>query len=290
MKRNYIFNAKIALACLMILTGCISIFAQKSLDKNPTFSGGSTLAEEVRPFDFHNRYYYENGIQPGLIFNRRDGNDRLSILDMTDDYRFRNVRITAVYPAYDAGGSMVYWNLYGEIYKESFRNDAAGDDALAQAEYYPMFVFPSDFVRERLRQANVIDLKTGYFEKNPLGLSVQVEVRYTARVNGIDGQKELSILAEKNGLSLDGTPIIKTIEEIQNLTRKGFVTQLIKGVDNPSAASYIVGKVIQRPEAGAIAPDAFLVTIQREDGERFHADTEFLRQFNCLKDSTNCSR
>jgi hypothetical protein len=287
MKRNYIFKAKFALACLVILTGCFSIFAQKSL--NGSFVGDQ-LAEENRPFDFNSRYYYENGIEPSLIVNRRNGGDGLSVLDETNDVRFRNVRITGVFPAYDRNGGIIYWNLYGELYKHSFRSGEAGDHALTQAEYYPMFIFPSDFVRNKLRQASVIDLKDGYFEKNPLGLSVQVEVRFTSRTNADDGQRELAALALRNGLSLDGTPIIKTVEEIQDLTRKGLITQTIKGLDNPSATSYVVGKVIRRPEAGAIAPDAFLITIQQPNGERFHADTAFLEQFNCLKDSTTCTR
>jgi len=292
MKRNYIFNAKFTLACLMILTGCISIFAQQSVNENPIFGEGigGGVAEELRPFDFNDRYYYENGIEPGLIFNRRDGNDKLSVFDATDDARFSTVRLTAVFPAYNQNGDLIYWNLYGELYKQSFRSDQTGDAALAAAEYFPMYIFPSDFVRDRQRQASVIDLKDTYFEKNPLGLSVQVEVKYTVRTNTDDGQKELTLLAEKNGLSLDGTPIIRTVEEIQDLTRKGLVVQSIKGLDNPSLTSYVVGKVIERPEAGAIAPDAFLVTVQRADGERFHADIPFVEQFNCLKDSKTCSR
>ena len=289
MKRNYIFNTKFALVCAIILSGCMSIFAQKSLNTNPTF-GADSLADEIRPFDFNSRYYYENGVEPGLIVNRRDGNDNLSVRDSTADERFRDVRITAVFPAYNQNGKLIYWNLYGELFKEGFRNDRRGEDALTAAEYFPMYIFPSDFVRDRQRQARVIDLKDTYFEKNTLGLSVQVEVKYTARTNTNDGQKELAILANRNGLSLDGTPIIKTVEEIQDLTRKGLVTQIIKGLDNPSIPSYVIGKVIERPEAGAIAPDAFLVTIQSPDGERFHADKVFIEQFNCLKDSTNCSR
>jgi hypothetical protein len=270
----------------MILTGCVSIFAQKTLNA----SVGDSLAEEIRPFDFSSRYYYENGVESSLIVNRRNGSDGLSVLDKTTDERFRDVRLTGVFPAYDRNGGIIYWNLYAELYKHSFRSGAAGDAALAQAEYYPMFIFPSDFVRNRVRQASVIDLKDGYFEKNPLGLSVQVEVRFTSRVNTDDGQKELTMLAERNGLSLDGTPILKTVEEIQDLTRKGLVTQTIKGLDNPSLTSYVVGKVIQRPEAGALAPDAFLITIQQPDGERFHADAAFVEKFNCLKDATTCSR
>ena len=287
MKRNYIFNAKFALICAMILTCCISIFGQKSLSSGATLSSGS-LAEEIRPFDFNSRYYYDNGIEPSLIVNRRNGSDGLSILDSTTDERFRGVRITAVFPAYNQNGDLIYWNLYGELYKQSFRSDQTGYAALAAAEYFPMYIFPSDFVRDRQRQASVIDLKDTYFEKNPLGLSVQVEVKFTVRTNTDDGQKELAILAEKNGLSLDGTPIIKTVEEIQDLTRKGLVVQSIKGLDNPSVTSYVVGKVIEKPEAGAIAPDAFLVTVQRADGERFHADIPFVEQFNCLRNGTRC--
>ncbi|HEX8368729.1 MAG TPA: hypothetical protein VF604_09320 [Pyrinomonadaceae bacterium] len=289
MKRNYIFNTKFALICAIILTGCISIFGQKSPGTNPTF-GADSLAEEIRPFDFNSRYYYDNGVEPGLIVNRRNGSDNLSVFDKTTDERFREVRITAVFPAYNQNGELIYWNLYGELFKESFRNDLAGASAQTAAEYFPMYIFPSDFVRDRQRQASVIDLKDNYFEKNPLGLSVRVEVKYTARANTGDGQKELAILADRNGLSLDGTPLIKTLEEIQDLTRKGLVTQVIKGLDNPSVASYVVGKVIEKPAAGALSPDAFLVTIQREDGERFHADAEFIRRFDCLKDSNTCSR
>lgn len=287
--RNYIFNAKFALVCAIILTCGISIFGQKSLGSGATF-GADSAAEEIRPFDFSSRYYYDHGIEPSLIVNRRSGDDNLSVLDTTADQRFRGVRITGVFPAYDQNGGLIYWNLYGELYKHSFRGDQTGGDALTTAEYFPMYVFPSDFVRDRQRQASVIDLKDSYFEKNPLGLSVQVEVKFTARANTDEGQKELSILAEKNGLSLDGTPIIRTVEEIQYLTRQNLVTQIFKGLDNPSATSYVVGKVIEKPEAGAIAPDAFLVTVQRADGERFHADAPFIRQFNCLKDSANCSR
>jgi hypothetical protein len=288
MKRNYIFNTKFALVCAIILTGCISIFGQKSLGTDTALQG---LAEEIRPFDFNSRYYFDNGVEPSLIVNRRDGNDKYSVIDNTDDERFRDVRITAVFPAYNQNGDLIYWNLYGELYKHSFRRDLAGEAALTAAEYFPMYVFPSDYVRDRQRQANVIDLKDTYFEKNPLGLSVQVEVRFTGLASSsIDGEKELALLAERNGRSLDGTPIIKTVEEIQDLTRKGLVTQTIKGLANPSVPSYVVGKVIQKPEAGAITPDAFLITVQQEDGERFHADSAFIRQFNCLKDSTICSR
>jgi hypothetical protein len=286
MSRNYIFNTKLALICAMILTCGISIFGQKSLSSDATFDD---LAKETRPFDFSSRYYYDNGIEPGLIVDRRNGNDGLSILDSTSDPRFRGVRLTAVYPAYNQNGDLIYWNLYGELYKQSFRSDQTGAAALAAAEYFPMYIFPSDFVRGKQRQASVIDLKDTYFEKNPLGLSLQVEVRFTVRTNTDDGQKELTVLAEKNGLSLDGTPIIRTLEEIQDLTRKGLVIKTIKGIDNPSMTSYVIGKVIERPEAGAITPDAFLVNVQGADGERFHADAPFVEQFNCLKnDGTRC--
>ncbi|MDQ3798166.1 MAG: hypothetical protein M3384_01840 [Acidobacteriota bacterium] len=291
MKRTYTFNTKFALVfwAIILTIGSVSVFGQKSLNSDTTWNG---LAEEVRPFDFSSRYYYENGVEPGLIVNRRSGSDNLSVLDSTNDERFRGVRITGVFPAYSQDGDLIYWNLYGELFKSSFRSDRSGADAQAAAEYFPMYVFPSDFVRERQRQASVIDLKDSYFDKNPLGLSIQVEVKYTERINTDEGRKELEILARRNGASLDGTPIIKTVEEIQDLTRKGLVTQIIKGLDNPSVVpSYVIGKVIQKPDAGAIAPDAFLIPVQQQaDGERFHADALFIERFNCFKDSTTCSR
>lgn len=290
MKGINIFKAKLALACLVILTGCVSVFAQKTLDAGD-FGSGNTLAEEMRPFDFSDRYYYENGVLPNTFASRRNGSDGLSVIDKTTDERFRDVRLTGVFPAYaGSDGKMIFWNLYGEIYKHSFRSGTAGDEALTQAEYHPMFIFPSDFVRNRVRQASVIDFKDNYFEKNPLGLSVQVEVRYTQRAFSDDGQRDLEILARRNGLSLDGTPIIKTAEEINDLTRKGLITQVIKGLNNPSVIpSYAVGKVVRNPERGALTPDSFLVTIQQVDGERFHADSLFLEHFDCLK-NPECGR
>jgi len=39
------------------------------------------------------------------------------------------------------------------------------------------------------------------------------------------GRRELRDLAERNGRGLDGTPIIKTPSEVDDLTDEGFVTQ-----------------------------------------------------------------
>ena len=35
------------------------------------------LAEDNRPFDFSDKFYEENGVNPALIVNRRNGDDKL---------------------------------------------------------------------------------------------------------------------------------------------------------------------------------------------------------------------
>ena len=72
----------------------------------------------------------------------------------------------------------------------------------------------------------MLDMRNGYFGKNPLGLWTHVWVSYTEKAFSTkDGQKALSDLARKNGLDLDGTPIIASVSDIDNLYSKGFVAK-----------------------------------------------------------------
>src|SRR5262249_53829254 len=137
---------------------------------------------------------------------------------------------------------------------------------------------PSKDKETDFRQAHIINLRDSYFEKNLLGVSVQVTVEFTERVNTPKGREEMDALAKRNGLSLDGTPIIKTVFEIEDLTRKNLITQKINGLDSAAVPSYTIGKVIQDPQGGAIAPDAFLVNnLGLKEGSLFD------RQFECLR-------
>lgn len=82
--------------------------------------------------------------------------------------------------------------------------------------------------------------------------------------NTKDGQKALADLSKKNGLALDGTPIIKTTSDIANLVSKGFVTLQTRN----DGLRYAVCPEIRDSHNGGIAPDAFLNTARKPDGSR----------------------
>ena len=274
MKRSYVYACKFALVWAMVLSGTVSAFSQ---DTTVT-----VFADELRPFDFSNKYYLTNGVEPEELVNRRSGEDGQSVFDSINDRRFRGVRILSVYPAYNQDGKTIYFNLYAEFFEDGFLADAGGKRAAEMAEFYPLYVFPSSreagFENE-FRQAHLINMRDeGYFEKNPLGLAVQVVVEFTDQISTDEGQKAMADLAEKNGYSGDGTPIIKTVLEIEDLTRKNYVTQRIKGLNDPSLPSYAVAKVLQNPQRGAIAPDAFLL-----NNLGLKAEQHFVEQFECLQ-------
>jgi hypothetical protein len=272
MKRNYTSMFNFALVWALVLIGCVSAFSQKSVK---TFG---SFGEELRPFDFSDGYYFENGVQPSFIVNRHEGADEQSVEDWIDDPRFRNIRIKSVYPAYNQDGKILYWNFYGELREEGFRSDAIGKAALTRAHLYPLYIFPSLNPKAKFRQAHLIHLRDGYFEKNFLGLSVQVYVEFTDRIYTAGGRLEMEALAARNGVSADGTPIIKTAQEIEDLTQKNYVTQKIKGLDNPADPPYAIARVIKNPTYGAIAPDAFLLNDLGLD-----AEMNFVQQFECLQ-------
>lgn len=272
MKRNYGYAFDFALVAAIVLIGYVSIFSQKS------FNGFAGVAEELRPFDFSDKFYYENGVEPAFILYRHNGADGGSVEDTINDPRFRNVRIRSVFGAYNQHGKIIYWNYYGELFEDGFRRDTIGKQAFQRAHVYPLYIFPSLSEETKFRQAHLINLRDGYFEKNLLGLSVQVLVEFTDRIHTENGRREMAALAERNGVSTDGTPIIKTALEIEGLTQKNYVTQKIKGLDNPAEAPYAIARVIQNPLYGAIAPDAFLL-----NDLGLKAEQNFVEQFECLQ-------
>jgi hypothetical protein len=249
------------------------------------------LAADFRPFDFSNKFYEENGVDPALIVGRRSGDDKLSVFDFTRDERFRSVRITGTFPAYDRDGKILFFNHYGDLFEESFVRNDKGARAQALANRYPIFAFPSQTGQTFDRQAVVIETDAAYFEKNALGLSVYVDVEYTDKVNSEEGRTVLEELAKKNGLSADGTPIIRTIKELNDLTRRGLVKQTIRGTLDKSRPAFAVARVIEHPQKSAIAPDAFLLYVARPGTTKpLPAEEFFLDNFECLqRQNTFCS-
>ena len=98
----------------------------------------------------------------------------------------------------------------------------------------------------------------------------------------------MRLLGERNGFSLDGTPIIRTAKELEGLTADGLVTVRQAGPENSDRTPFAVAKVLQQPELGAIAPDAFLVYVKEPDGKPLAAEAHLVSKFECLQGSGLC--
>lgn len=246
------------------------------------------FSDNTPPFDFTDAFYRQNGVNPLNILNRRTGMDGLSVIDESPDPTRRDVRVTITLPAYDHSGGMLFWNVFGEFGSNGFTRNQAGRSARAVAEASPIWVFPradgDPLALGNNRQADMIDMRNGYFSNNPLGLWVIVFVNYTdAAFDTEEGRQALADLAERNGLDRDGTPIIKSRSELDDLTREGFVTQRRRPVDGSKGPRWSICPVIEDPTDGAIALDAFLVTVLQENGEPLPAEEDFVANFESLR-------
>jgi hypothetical protein len=287
MKTITLINKAIVISALTALC-CIASFAQRYDAPVDTGDTGS-IGRELRPFDFTDKFYSTHGVEAAFIVNRRNGSDGQSVVDFAGDENYSSVRILATRPAYAYDGSPIYWNLYGEFYKEAFKPGPEGDQARTVAESFPIYIFPSVTAKNQDRQAAVIENIEGYFDKNLLGLGAVKVVQYTGTGTRED-KVFLQEIANRNGLSLDGTPIIRTKAELHALLRRNLITVKVGDTDNdPGRAPFAIAKIIQYPEMGAIAPDAFLVHAKQRNGEPLPSESFFVSNFECFKTEGRCS-
>lgn len=93
----------------------------------------------------------------------------------------------------------------------------------------------------------------------------------------------LTALGQKNGISLDGTPIIKTANELNNdLEANGCGAEGKEDVGGADGgAVWLICPAIPDPRAGAIAPDAFLDQVRQANG--IPVDPKFTINFLSLQ-------
>jgi hypothetical protein len=239
------------------------------------------------PFDFTNRFYRANGVNPNRILGRVSGTDGISVVDDAPDRDHRDVRVVLTIPAWDHSGHPYFWVPTGSLNGNGFTADAAGREARALAEASVIWLFPrtgGDPLGLDKRQEDVVDLRNGYFSNNPLGLWVNVFVNWTPRAfDTAEGRATLADLAERNGLAVDGTPVVKTASEIDDLTDAGLVTQRRRPANGSLGPRYTICPVIEDPRDGAIAPDAFLAAVRQADGSVLPSSQEFVTHFESLR-------
>ncbi|HEX8284008.1 MAG TPA: hypothetical protein VF588_11665 [Pyrinomonadaceae bacterium] len=243
-----------------------------------------------RLYDFTDDFYRQNGIDPAKIVGRRQGVAPLGVTDAPFFTYQRNVRALLTLPAYNHSGSPVYWTVMGELNPDAFLNNAAGTLARQTADNMVEYVFPTKDGNPvglgNLRQSVMLDMRNGYFSNNPLGLWTHVWISYTSRAfNTADGKKALADLQKRNGLATDGTPIIKTLSELDNLYSKGFVAKRLRKMDGSEGAVYSICPVVKDPTDWGIATDQFLAYTRKADGTPL--EPFFVQHFDSLRFTGN---
>ncbi|HEX8189655.1 MAG TPA: hypothetical protein VF586_14975 [Pyrinomonadaceae bacterium] len=239
-----------------------------------------------RIYDFSDDFYRQNGIDPTRIVGRRQGVAPLGVTDAPFFPYQRNVRALLTLPAYSHSGSPVYWTVLGELNPDAFLPNAAGTFARQTADNMVEYVFPTKDGNPvglgNLRQSVMLDMRNGYFSNNPLGLWTHVWVSFTDRAfNTSDGRKALEDLRKRNGTALDGTPIIKTLSELDNLFSKGFAARRLRNPNLSEGALYSICPVVKDPRGGGIAPDQFLAYTRKPDGTPL--EPSFVANFDSLR-------
>ncbi|MGB8511103.1 MAG: hypothetical protein WCD76_22215 [Pyrinomonadaceae bacterium] len=239
-----------------------------------------------RLFDFTDDYYRQNGVDPAQIVNRRQGVAPRGTIDAPFFPFQRNVRTLQLNPAYNHSGSLTYWTVMGDLFVAGFTPDEAGQRARQIADNMPLYVFPTRTGNPiglgNNRQADIVDMRNGYFSNNPLGLWLHIWVSYTDRAfNTADGKKALADLQKRNGLALDGTPIIKTLSELENLFSKGFAAKRFRNPTGSEGPMYGICPVVKDPTDGGIPADTTLSFVRKADNSPL--EPYFVTNFDSLR-------
>ncbi len=114
----------------------------------------------------------------------------------------------------------------------SFTDNQAGEDARDIANFFVAYIFPKaggpQFVPmfPNRRQDNIFATRHGYFSNNPLGLWRLGFVKWVDVEDTPDPdtcQELRDELEEENGLDLDGSPLFRTENELEDAEEEGCI-------------------------------------------------------------------
>jgi hypothetical protein len=269
--------------------------AMPGLTLNTTgFAEGTDLG--TSPFDFSDAAYLSNGVVAQNIVLRVGDASRSGdfVIDNTNsDPNRRNIRTIETTPGTTGSSGLTYANIFGVLNASGFERTAAGQltargqIAFNTAESFRVFIFPKasngsilDPFLPNKRQDNVFDTRNGYFSNDPLGLWVAAWVVYTPKAFTTEGRKELDPIAASTGRDLDGTPILTSPSQIDNLVSKGLVELRKRPVNDPTFR-WVICPIPEDPRNGFIRPDAFIRDVRRANGTSVFPALR--NNFNCLK-------
>lgn len=281
-----------ALALFALLAG----LAFNRIGNATAVAGGNDL--DTSPFDFTDTVYRAHGILPENIVLRVGDASRTGdfVVDNTNtDPNRRNIRTIETTPGTTGSSGLTYANIFGVLNLTSFERDAAGNlttrgqQAFDTSERFRVFIFPKasngsilDPFLPNKRQDNLFDTRDGYFSNDPLGLWVAVWVVYTPKAFTAEGKKELDPIAASNGKDLDGTAILTSPSQIDNLAAKGLIELRTRPVNDP-VFRWVICPIPEDPRDGFIRPDAFIRDVRRADGTSVFPSLR--KNFICLQNT-----
>lgn len=264
---------------LAVIALALTVVGSLNFGASVSASGGSDLG--TSPFDFSDAAYRAHGVVPENIVLRVGTAGRAGdfVIDNTNtDPNRSNVRTIETTPGTTGSSGLTYANIFGVLNSTSFESNAGGtltsrgQAAFDTAERFRVFIFPKasngsilDPFLPNKRQDNVFDTRDGYFSNDPLGLWVAVWVVYTPKAFTTEGRKELDPIAATNGRDLDGTAILTSPSQIDNLAAKGFIELRTRPVDD-GVFRWVICPIPEDPRNGFIRPDAFIRDVKRADG------------------------
>jgi hypothetical protein len=276
----------------------LALTASPGLDLGTSASAGGGGNLGTSPFDFTDAVYRAHGILPENIVLRVGTAGRAGdyVIDNTNtDPNRTNVRTVENTPGTTGTSGLTYANIFGVLNSTSFERNASGQltargqSAFDTAERFRVFIFPKasngsilDPFLPNKRQDNVFDTRDGYFSNDPLGLWVAVWVVYTPKAATAEGRKELDPIAATNGRDLDGSPILTSPSQIDNLAAKGLIELRTRPVDDP-VFRWVICPIPEDPRSGFIRADAFVRDVRRADGSAVFPALG--RNFACLQQS-----
>jgi hypothetical protein len=205
-------------------------------------------------FQFSDAFYTANGINPEVLRQQeqapfgnplapsrfgaffRQATDAGAVPDVPPDDRFSDARIRVHNMGFNAAGEMLFYPdppafFFGDAFMNAETRDVANrslvflfprtkpaNQAIPGCPPEPRPAFSPDLLDPHpcnRRQDNIFDTGNGYLTQNPLQLWRIVFVTWDGPdINTHECQTKIAELTERNGLDLEGTPILKRVRDV----------------------------------------------------------------------------
>jgi len=279
-----------------------------------------TVHSNIPPFDFSDTFYLSNGLDPTRIVFRIDANGTGGgkFDPSFPSPQLSQIRETFYTGTFDRNGLINFTSILGVLVNShSFLTTPIGQNMHSVADSFQAFVFPKQPsnggstltstvcnppggaapqpcvtlspVAANRRENTMFDTRATYFCIDLIQVWLAEYVIYTPAAFTDGGKKALKAIAQANGTTFDGTPVLNTLDQINSLQAQGLVTLAevpdTVADDGSQGVRYVVCDVMQDPTDGTVTPDGVLVDAKHTDGTSVTPD--FVAEFGCLQQTGN---